>query len=89
LPPRSGHNVADLDRRLDKIDSAIEEAAEQGRTATALTAIEAKRNSRTSLAGQRQREASTLADLKTERAALSAEGRRSRPRRHPTFASQS
>jgi hypothetical protein len=59
------HTVADLGRRLRQIDSAIEEAAKRGRTATALTAIE----------GQRQREASTRADLKAERATTAAKGR--------------
>jgi hypothetical protein len=68
------HTVADLDRRLGQIDIAIEEAAKRGRTVTALTAIEAQHKSREALAGQRQREASTLADLKAERAALGAKG---------------
>jgi hypothetical protein len=71
----AAHTVADLDRRLGQIDSAIEEAARRGRTTTALTAIEAQRKSRDGLAGQRRREASTLADLKAERAALVAKGR--------------
>jgi hypothetical protein len=69
------HTVADLDRRLNQVDVAIEEAAKRGRTTTALTAIEAQRKRREALAGQRQREASTLADVKAERAALSAKGR--------------
>jgi len=68
------HTVADLDRRLGQIDSAIEEAAKRGRTVTALSAIEAQRKSRAALAGQRQCEASTLADLKAERSALRAKG---------------
>jgi hypothetical protein len=69
------HTVADLDRRLGQIDSAIEEAAKRGRTTTALTAIGAQRKSREALAGQRQREASTLAELTAERAALGAKSR--------------
>jgi hypothetical protein len=48
------HAVADLDRRLGQIDSAIEEAAKRGRTTTALMAMEAQRKSREALAGQRQ-----------------------------------
>jgi hypothetical protein len=76
----AAYNVTDLDRRLGQIDYAIEEATKRGRTATALTAIEAQRNSRTSLAGPRQREASTLADLKIEWAALSAKGLSRDPR---------
>jgi hypothetical protein len=73
----AAHTVADLDRRLGQIDSAIEEAAKRGRTTTALAAIEGQRKSREVLAGQRQREASTLADLKAQRAALGATATRS------------
>jgi hypothetical protein len=69
------HTVADLDRRLGQIDSAIEEAAKRGRTTTALTTFAAQRKSREALVEQRRAEASTLADLKAERAALSAQGR--------------
>jgi hypothetical protein len=69
------HNVADLDRRLSQIDSAIEEAARRGKTNTALSAIEGQRKARAGLVDERRREAATLADLKTERAALGAKGR--------------
>jgi hypothetical protein len=69
------HTVADLDRRLGQIDSAIEEAAKRGRTNTALSAIDSQRKARAGLVDERRREASTLADLKTERAALGAKGR--------------
>ncbi len=71
----AAHTVADLDRRLGQIDSAIEEATKRGRTTTALTAIEGQRKAREALAGQRQREGVALADLKAERAALGAKGR--------------
>jgi hypothetical protein len=70
------HAVADLDRRLGQIDSAIEEAAKRGRTNTALSAIEAQRKARAGLVDERRREATALADLKAERAALAAKGRR-------------
>jgi hypothetical protein len=69
------HTVADLDRRLGQIDSAIEEAAKRGRTTIALTAFAAQRKSREALVEQRRAEASTLADLKAERSALGAKGR--------------
>jgi len=72
---RQNHIVADLDRRLGQIDSAIEEAARRGKTNTALAAIDAQRKARATLATERQREASTLADLKAERAALTAKGK--------------
>ena len=71
----AAHTVADLDRRLNQVDLAIEEAAKRGRTNTALSAIEAQRKTREALAGQRQREGATLADLKAERAATIAKGR--------------
>jgi len=67
--------VADLDRRLGQIDSAIEEAAKRGRTTTALTAFAAQRKSREALVEQRRAEASTLADLNAERSALGAKSR--------------
>ena len=72
----AAHGVADLDRRLDQIDTAIEEATKRGRTNAALSAIAEQRKAREALSGQRQREGAALADLKTERAALSAKGRR-------------
>src|SRR5262249_50850357 len=71
----AAHSVADLDRRLGQIDTAIEEAAKRGRTNAALSAIAEQRKTREALAGQRQREGAALADLKTERTALSAKGR--------------
>jgi hypothetical protein len=69
------HNVADLDARVSQIDAAIAEATRRGKTNAALSAIEGQRKAREALAGQRQREASTLADLKSERAAMGAKGR--------------
>ena len=71
----AAHSVADLDRRLGQIDTAIEEAAKRGRTNAALSAIAEQRKAREALTGQRQREGAALAHLKTERAALSAKGR--------------
>jgi len=71
----ASHNVADLDARVSQIDAAIAEATRRGRTATALTAIEAQRKNREALETSRRREASILADLKAERAALGAKGR--------------
>jgi hypothetical protein len=69
------HTVADLDRRLAQIDTAIEEAAKRGRTNAALSAIDGQRKARAGLVDERKREAGTLADLKAERAALTAKGR--------------
>jgi len=69
------HTVADLDRRLNQVDVAIEEAAKRGKTNAALSAIEGQRKARQALASDRQREAAALAGLKTERAAIAAKGR--------------
>ena len=65
--------VADLDRRLGQIDTAIETAAKSGKTNTALSAIESQRRARAALAGERE-QAATLATLKAERAQMAARG---------------
>jgi hypothetical protein len=57
------HNVANLDRRVSQIDSAIEVAARRGKTNTALSAMEGQRPARTALVDERKREASTLAAM--------------------------
>jgi hypothetical protein len=78
LAPRmegQAHAVAALNGRLGKIDSAIGEAAKRGRTNAALPAIDRQRTTRHVLAGERQREAMILANLKAERAILDAKGR--------------
>src|SRR5258708_16661769 len=69
------HSVADLDRRLGQIDTVIEEAAKRGRTNPPPSAIPEHPKAPQALTGQRQREGAALADLKTDRAALSAKGR--------------
>src|SRR5258708_25586420 len=51
------HAVADLDRRLNQVDLAIEEAAKRGKTNTALSAIEAQKKRREALVDERIREA--------------------------------
>jgi hypothetical protein len=65
--------LADLDRR--QIESTIEEAAKCGRIDAAPAAIDGQGKARHVLTGERQQEASTLADLKAERATLGANGR--------------
>jgi hypothetical protein len=69
------HVVADLDRRLGQIDTAIEEAAKRGKTNAAPSAIESQRRTRAALADERTREAGTLAGLKAERASVAAKAR--------------
>jgi hypothetical protein len=78
--------VADLDRR--QIDSTIEEAAECGHTDARPSAIAGQRNACRVLAGERQREAATLADLKAEHATLVAKGRQIESEAAPSHAAQ-
>ncbi len=65
----AAHTVADLDRRLNQVDLAIEEAAKRGKTNAALSAIEGQRKSRAVLAAERHREGVALADTAKGRAA--------------------
>jgi hypothetical protein len=66
------HAVADLDRTLGQIDSTIEEAAKRGPIAAVFSATDGQ--ARQVLAGG-HRKASTLADLKAERATSGAKRR--------------
>jgi hypothetical protein len=72
----ASHTIADLDRRLNQVDTAIEEAAKRGKTSTALSAIEGQRKARAGLVDERKREAGTPAALQAERASVAANGRR-------------
>jgi hypothetical protein len=56
----AAHTVADLDRRLGEIDTAIEEAAKRGKPNTALSAMEGQRRARAGLASERNEAAGTL-----------------------------
>jgi hypothetical protein len=76
--------VADLDRRLGQIDTAIEEAAKRGKTSTALSAMESQRRSRAALARERIDAAGTLAALKAERANVAAKGHQIETESAPT-----
>jgi hypothetical protein len=68
-----GSTVADLDRRIAQIDSAVDEATKRGRVNAAMALAEQKRRERDALSQQRGREAATLTALRTERAALGGE----------------
>jgi hypothetical protein len=72
----AAHAVADFDRRLSQIDTAIEEAAKRGKTNTALAAMEGQKKARAGIASERKEAAGTLAGLKAERASLAAQSRR-------------
>src|SRR5215468_2593162 len=49
------HNVADLDRRLGQIDTAIGEATRRGKTKSALSAMEGQRKGRAGLVSETAR----------------------------------
>jgi uncharacterized coiled-coil protein SlyX len=70
------HTVADLDRRLAQIDTAVEKATEKGRTTAAMKLADDQRKARAGLVDERKREAGTLAALQAERASVAANGRR-------------
>src|SRR5215468_4660665 len=67
--------LADIDRRIAQIDSAVEKATDRGRTAVAMKLADEQRKARGDLVGQRIREAKTLADLKVEKANVDGERR--------------
>jgi hypothetical protein len=67
--------LADVERRLGQIDTAIETAAKRGKTNTALTAMEGQRRARAALVEERDRAAGAMASLKTERVTVAAKGR--------------
>jgi hypothetical protein len=78
LAARSGiqtHAIADLDRQINQVDLAVEEAAKRGRTNAALSAMEGQKKARAVLADERKRAAGTLAALQAERASAVARGR--------------
>src|SRR5467141_4161615 len=69
------HTVADLDRRLAQIDTAVEKATEKGRTTAAMKLADDQRKARAGLVDERKREAGILAALQAERAGVAAKGR--------------
>jgi hypothetical protein len=68
--------VADIDRRVTQIDSAVAEMTKRGRASGALDAIAAQRKQRDALVGQRRQEADKLAALKSDAAAVAARNHR-------------
>ncbi len=67
--------VADLDRQIAQIDSAVAAATAKGKATTGLTAMEGQRKARAGLAGEREKAAGALVTLKAERAGVAAKGR--------------
>jgi hypothetical protein len=78
------HSVADLDRRLGQIDTAIDEAARRGKTNAALSAMEGQKKARAALVDERKREAGALAALQIERGGVAAKSRHIETEAAPT-----
>jgi hypothetical protein len=71
-----GRTVADLDRRIAQIDTAIEESTRLGRPLGAMTIADQKRRERAEIMAERQREAQSLGSLQIEKAKIDAQRRR-------------
>jgi hypothetical protein len=65
--------VADIDRRIAQIDSAVEKSVDRGRSAAAMRLADEQRKARADLAGKRITEAKTLAGLLVEKATIEGE----------------
>jgi len=70
-----GRTVADLDRRIGQIDTAIEESTRLGRPLGAMTIADQKRRERAEITAERQREAQSLGSLQIEKAKIDAQRR--------------
>ncbi|MBV8919120.1 MAG: hypothetical protein JOZ76_13640 [Bradyrhizobium sp.] len=68
--------VADLDRRIAQIDTAIEESTRLGRPIGAMTIADQKRRERADIVAERQRQAPALGSLQIEKAKVDAQRRR-------------
>ena len=71
-----GQTVADLDRRIAQIDTAIEESTRLGRPVGAMTIADQKRRDRADIVAARQRETQALASLQIDKARIDAQRRR-------------
>jgi hypothetical protein len=67
--------VADLDRRVAQIDTAIEQTTAHGRGKAAMVLADQQRKNRADLVASRTTEAGKLASLKVEKAAVDGERR--------------
>ena len=65
--------VADIDRRIAQIDTAVDQATARGRTNSAMALAEQQRKARADLVAQRTNEAKALAVLKVEKATADRE----------------
>jgi hypothetical protein len=68
--------VADLDRRIAQIDTAVDKATSKGRTGSAMALADQQRKTRAELAAERVKEGKVLAGLQIEKAAVEGERRK-------------
>jgi hypothetical protein len=73
----AAHTVADLDTRVSQIDSAVAAATQRGRTAGAMSIMDAQRRSRTGLTSEREQAAGTLSGSPQGRTRISGRQRAS------------
>jgi len=76
--------LADIDRRIAQIDSAVEKATDRGRTAVAMKLADQQRKTRADLVAQRTDDAKALASLQVEKTGLDGERRKGRGRPGPS-----
>jgi hypothetical protein len=65
--------LADLDRRIAQIDSAVEESTKRGRMVSAMNLADQQRRNRADLVASRIKEAKALAALQVEKAGIDGE----------------
>jgi hypothetical protein len=65
--------VADIDRRIAQIDSAIDEATRRGNTTSAMALLAREADRRKELVADRARAASALASIEVEKAGIENE----------------
>jgi hypothetical protein len=68
--------LADLDRRIAQIDSAVEKATSKGRTGSAMALADQQRKTRADLVAERTGQARALASLQVEKASIEGERRK-------------
>jgi hypothetical protein len=69
------NTIADIDRRLNQIDAAVEEATKRGKTNGAIEMIGTQRKARADLMAERRHEADILTKLKIDQAEIAAKAR--------------
>jgi hypothetical protein len=71
-----GELLADLDRRIRQIDTAIEESTRRGQPAVAMSLGNSLHRARAQLSDSRQQEAQVVAELQVEKAKIAVQSRR-------------